>query len=82
MTPDRVNRAHWPTKENRQHSLIFLFFGPLKNRPEMIPNGARSFFPTNLDLANILGRTDFDFDIFYLFVQAPSLARAEPEIEW
>ena len=37
----------------------------MENLPEMVPNGARSFFPTNPDLADILGRTDLDFDIFY-----------------
>ena len=26
------------------------------------------FFPTNADLAAILGRTDFDFDIFFLIL--------------
>ena len=30
----------------------------------MAPDGARSFFPTNPDLADMLGRTDFDFDNF------------------
>ena len=29
--------------------------------------GQEDFFPTNPDLANILGRTDFDFENFYLF---------------
>ena len=29
--------------------------------------GPGGFFPTNPDLADILGRTDFDFEIFYLF---------------
>ena len=40
----------------------------MENLPEMPPNGAgRCFFPTNLDLANMLGDTDFDFDNFYLW---------------
>ena len=31
----------------------------------MAPNGAgKVFFPANPDLADILGRTDFDFEIF------------------
>ena len=30
---------------------------------EIAPNGAGSFLPTNPDLADILGRTDFDFEI-------------------
>ena len=32
------------------------------------PKGGREdFFPTNPDLANILGRTDLDFENFYFF---------------
>ena len=31
----------------------------------MAPNGARRIFPTNPDLADILGRTDSDFENFY-----------------
>ena len=34
---------------------------------EMAPNEQGVFFPTNPDLANILGRTDFDFDNFHWF---------------
>ena len=34
----------------------------------MAPNGARRiFFPTNPDLADIFGDTDFDFDNFCFF---------------
>ena len=34
----------------------------------MAPNRARRIFvPTNPDLADILGRTDLNFDIFYFF---------------
>ena len=34
----------------------------------MAPNGARRIFvPTNPDLADILGRADLDFEIFYFF---------------
>ena len=43
----------------------------------MSPNGAGSFFPTNPDLATILGRTDLDFDnfhLFYFFVESQNLA--------
>ena len=29
--------------------------------------GREDFFPTNPDLANMLGRTDLDFDDFYFF---------------
>ena len=31
---------------------------------EMAPNGARTIFPTNPDLADMLGDTDFDFENF------------------
>ena len=30
-------------------------------------NGAGMIFPTNPDLADVLGDTDFDFDIFLIF---------------
>ena len=34
----------------------------------MAPNGARIIvFPTNPELADILGRADLDFEIFYFF---------------
>ena len=45
MTPNRVNRAHWPTRGNRQDFCIFLHFsGPWKNGPGIAPNGAGSCF--------------------------------------
>ena len=34
----------------------------------MAPNGARRIFPTNPDLADILGRTDLDVENFYFSV--------------
>ena len=35
--------------------------------------GPGGFFPTNQDLADILGRTDFDFEIFdFLYVWIPN----------
>ena len=33
----------------------------------MAPNGPGGFFPTNPDLADILGRTDLDFENFHFF---------------
>ena len=68
MTPNRVNRAHWTTKENHKKTQQFLHvFGPWTNWPEMTPNGARKlFFPVNPNLANILGNTDFDLKVFSL----------------
>ena len=53
--------------------------------PQMGPGG---FFPTNPDLANILGRADLDFEIFYLFafldpkfldIQVPKFPNAQIE---
>ena len=62
--------CHWPTKENWQtNHYVFLHFpGPWKNVPEMAPKwGREDCVPTNLDLANILGRTDLDFGSFHFF---------------
>ena len=39
-----------------------------KNGPRWPQMGPGGFFPTNPDLADILGRTDFDFEDFYLFL--------------
>ena len=45
---------------------FFDFFGPWKKCPGMAPNGASKIFvPTNPDLADILGRTDSNFENFY-----------------
>ena len=39
----------------------------------MAPNGPGGFFPTNPDLAEILGRTDLNFDFFiFLIFQTPN----------
>ena len=64
-----TNGAHWPTKENRDNFDNFCIF-PVHGKnglrwPQMGPGG---FFPTNPDLANILGRMDLNFDMFiYIF---------------
>ena len=64
--PNRVNRAHWPTKENRQNFSIFpIFPAHAKNGPRWPQMGPGGFFPTNPDLADILGRTDLDFENLY-----------------
>ena len=49
----------------------------------MAPNGAgRFFFPANPDLADILGRTDFDFENFYFLdpkfpdIQVPNFQKS------
>ena len=67
---------------------VLYFSGPWKNCTEMTPNGARSFFPTNLDLADFLGRTVFDFEHFdfldFLRFQVPTFPGSQisrfPEI--
>ena len=66
--PNRVNRAHWPTKENRQILVFFCIF-PVhaENGLGWAQMGQAGFFPTNPDLADILGRTDLEFENFYFF---------------
>ena len=67
--PHRVNRAHWPTKENAQNFAFSIFPVHGKNGlgwPQIEPG---VFFPTNPDLADILGRMDLDFGIcLFLFL--------------
>ena len=66
---NRVNRAHWPTKENRQNLSNFWIFPAYGKNclrwPQIGPGGF--CFPTNPDLADILGRTDLNFENFYFF---------------
>ena len=65
--PNRVNRAHWPTMENRQICSFFLLFSVHGEMAWDGPKwGQEDCFPTNPDLADILGRTDFDFEKFYV----------------
>ena len=66
MTPNRVNRAHWPTKENRHNFLvIFRFSRPTQKIAWDGPNcGREVLFPINPYLADILGDTEFDFENF------------------
>ena len=67
MTPNRVNRTQWPTNENRQNSIFCLsFFGPWKKCLKWHKMGP-SFFPTSPGLADILGKTDLDFEILYFW---------------
>ena len=65
--PNRVNRAHWPTKENRENFGIFWIF-PVhgKNGLRESQRGPGGFFPTDPDLADILGRTDLNFENLYV----------------
>ena len=59
--------AQWTTKENLHFLHFFDSSGPRKKWLGMAPNGAgRFFFPANPNLANILGDTDFDCEIFFL----------------
>ena len=67
--PNRVNRAHWPAKENTQLFCIFpQFFWSMEN---MASDGRKwepqCFSPSNPNLADILGRTDLNFENDYLF---------------
>ena len=46
---------------------VFACFRPMEKLPKIAPNGARvCLFPANPDLADILGRTDFEFDILFM----------------
>ena len=66
--PHRVNRAHWPTKENRQNFNMFLIFPVYgKNGLRWPQIRSRGVFSTNPDLADVLDRTDLNFENFYFF---------------
>ena len=65
--PHRVNRAHWPTKKNRQTNCIFLIFPVHGKNGLRWPQIGPGLFPTNPDLADILGRTDLNSENFYFF---------------
>ena len=63
--PNRVNRAHGPTKENRQNlGNFWIFPAHAKNGPGGPQMGPGRFFPALKNIPDILGRTDFDFEIF------------------
>ena len=47
--------------------MSYISVGPWKTLHEMAANEAGSFFPTNPDLADVLGDTDFDLDINNLY---------------
>ena len=63
-----VDSSKGPPRKNRQKIHCFFIF-PVHGKnglrwPQIGPGG---FFPTNPDLADILGRTDLDFDNFHFF---------------
>ena len=67
MTPNRVNRAYWTTKEKKTtNHIFFVLFLSTEKHTSNGPKWDRDFFHTNLELANILGRTDLYFDVFFL----------------
>ena len=55
-----------PPRKISKNQRFFAFFRPTqKIGPDGPKWGQEDFFPTNPDLADILGRTDFDFENFY-----------------
>ena len=65
MTPNWVNRAHWPTKGNTQILDIFRFVRSMgKIAWDGMKWGREVIFPANPDLADILGNMDLDFENF------------------
>ena len=59
--------AHWPTKESTQMLASFRLFSVYGKMAWDGPKwGQEELFP-NPDLADILGRTDFDFKLFFDF---------------
>ena len=66
--PNRVNRAHRPTKDRQNFDIFSIFPAHAKNCPRWAQMGPGGFFPTNPDLADILGRTDLSFENFYFLI--------------
>ena len=67
ISPPRVDSSKGPPRETDKILTLFGIFGPWKNGlrwPQMGPG--ELFFPTNPDLVDLLGRTDLNFDIFYV----------------
>ena len=65
MTPNRINRTLLATKENSfKKNQIYMFsaHGTIDLKRTQMRPGA--FLPTNQDLGDILGRTDFHSDHF------------------
>ena len=66
--PNRVNRAHWPTKGNRHLFDKFWIFSAHGEIAWDCPKwGREGFVLANPDLANILGNMDSDSRSFHFF---------------
>ena len=81
MTPNRVNRAHWPNKENRQKNMFFEFCRSMEKIAWDGPKwGREGLFPANQDLADILcNRFLMLFISFYLFGSMEKIAWDGPK---
>ena len=66
IAPPRVDSSKGPPRKIGKHLAFFGFFRSMEKMAWDGPKwGREDFFPTNPDLANILGRTDLDFENFY-----------------
>ena len=79
--PNRLlNRAHWPTKENMCLFAFFSVYG--KNGLGWPQMGPGDLFPTNLDLADILGRMDLNFEFLFFIFRTPHFWNARsPDLQ-
>ena len=70
ISTNQVNSSQWTAKENSHPTQYFLHVSGPWDFPGIAQNGQVAVFvPTNLDLANILGMMDLNFEKsdFYLF---------------
>ena len=68
IAPPRVDSSKGPPRKIGKILAFFGFFRPTQKIARDGPKWGREvLFPTNPDLADILGRTDFDFENFYFF---------------
>ena len=71
IAPPRVDSSKGPPREIGKSLTFFAFFRPTQKIAWDGPKWGRDvFFPTNPDLADILGDTDFDFKIFVFFFES------------
>ena len=67
IAPPRVDSSKGPPRKIGKSLYIFAFFRPTQKMARDGPKwGREDCFPTNPDLADILGRTDLDFENFYI----------------